>query len=131
MERALSFSSYPSGHVLNLTSFFGTLLILSWLAMQPTWYRLILQVMSAVLVVCIGVARIYSGEHWPSDIVAGYLQASVVVALTVLLYISLGQRPRRGVRKPERLLVAPPVSGACLVTLGAGGGWFYRRCRQW
>jgi membrane-associated phospholipid phosphatase len=87
VERMLGLGSYPSGHVLNLTSFFGSLFILSWLGMRPTWYRGILQILSAVMVVCIGVARIYSGEHWPSDVLAGYLQGSIVVALTCLLYV--------------------------------------------
>lgn len=39
VERLLGLGSYPSGHVLNLTSFFGSLFILSWLGMRPTWYR--------------------------------------------------------------------------------------------
>jgi membrane-associated phospholipid phosphatase len=87
VERVLGFSSYPSGHVVNLTAFFGSLLVLSWLGMRPTWYRAIMQILGAVLIACIGVARIYSGEHWPSDVLAGYLQGSVVVALTVSLYL--------------------------------------------
>lgn len=101
VERLLGFGSYPSGHVLILTSFFGSLLILSWLGMRPSWYRTLLQAISVVLIVCIGVARIYSGEHWPSDVLAGYLQGSIVVALTCLLYSrrihqpSLGSAPAR------------------------------------
>ena len=87
VERVLGLGSYPSGHVLNLTSFFGSFFILTWLGMRPTWYRGMMQSLSALLVVCIGVARIYSGEHWPSDVVAGYLQGSIVVALTLLLYM--------------------------------------------
>ena len=84
VERVLGPGSYPSGHVLNLTAFFGSLFILSWLGMRTTWHRAVMQGVSAVLVVGIGVARIYSGEHWPSDVLAGYLQGSVVVAFTLL-----------------------------------------------
>jgi membrane-associated phospholipid phosphatase len=87
VETLLGPGSYPSGHVLNLTAFFGSLFILSWLSMPPSWYRTVIQSVSAVLIVCIGVARIYSGEHWPSDVLAGYLQGSIVVALTLLLYV--------------------------------------------
>ncbi len=102
VERLLGLGSYPSGHVLNLTSFCGSLLILSWLGMRPAWYRTAMQGLSSVLVVCIGVARIYSGEHWPSDVLAGYLQGSIVVAMTLLVYIrrpaatSLRARRRSG-----------------------------------
>ena len=94
VERVLGLGSYPSGHVLNLTAFFGSLLILSWLGMRPTWYRMIMQGISVVLVLCIGLARIYSGEHWPSDVLAGYLQGSVVVALTLLVYGRRSAAPR-------------------------------------
>lgn len=87
VERVLALGSYPSGHVVNLTAFFGSLFILSWLAMRPAWYRGVMQGLGAALIVCIGVARIYSGEHWPSDVLAGYLQGSIVVALTWLLYL--------------------------------------------
>jgi membrane-associated phospholipid phosphatase len=87
VQRALGFGSYPSGHVVTLTAFFGSLFVLSWLGMRPTWRRGMLQCLSAVLVLCIGVARIYSGEHWPSDVLAGYLQGSIIVALTVWLYL--------------------------------------------
>jgi undecaprenyl-diphosphatase len=96
VEQVLGLGSYPSGHVLNLTSFFGSLFILSWLGMRPTWHRAVMQCLSALLVVCIGVARIYSGEHWPSDVLAGYLQGSVVVALTLLVYIRRPPPPGPG-----------------------------------
>ena len=96
VERVLGLGSYPSGHVLNLTSFFGSLLILSWLGMRATWYRAVMQSLSALLVVCIGIARMYSGEHWPSDVLAGYVQGSVVVALTVLLYLGWPPAARWG-----------------------------------
>jgi len=94
VETVLGLGSYPSGHVLNLTAFFGSLFILSWLGMRPTWQRTLLQIVSLVLVACIGVARIYSGEHWPSDVLAGYLQGSLVVALTLLLYLHRAQQHR-------------------------------------
>jgi len=86
VERLLGLGSYPSGHVLNLTAFFGSLFLLSWMGMPPSWYRTVMQWLCAVLIVCIGVARIYSGEHWPSDVLAGYVQGSIVVALTLLVY---------------------------------------------
>jgi len=95
VERMLGLGSYPSGHVLNLTAFFGALFILSWLAMRPTWYGRVMQAASAALVVSIGVARIYSGEHWPSDVLAGYLQGSIVVALTWMLYLHRPNATRR------------------------------------
>jgi membrane-associated phospholipid phosphatase len=100
VERVLGFGSYPSGHVLNLTAFFASLFILTWLGMRPTWYRAVLQIVSVVLVGCIGVARIYSGEHWPSDVLGGYLQGSIVVALALLVYL---RHPARRGQAPHHI----------------------------
>jgi membrane-associated phospholipid phosphatase len=87
VERLLGIGSYPSGHVLNLTAFFGSVFFLAWVALPPRrWYRVVVLVISGLVVLLIGVARVYSGEHWPSDVLAGYLQGSVVVVLTVLVY---------------------------------------------
>lgn len=96
VERLLGLGSYPSGHVLNLTAFFGSMFILTRIGMPATWYRTVMQCVSVVLIVCIGVARIYSGEHWPSDVLAGYLQGSIIVALTLLLYLHRPIRARPG-----------------------------------
>ena len=49
----------------------------------------------------IGAACIYSGEHWPSNVLAGHLQGSIVVALTLLVYIH---------RPTENLIVAPALA---------------------
>ena len=103
VERLLSLGGYPSGHVVNLTAFFGSLFVLVWLCMPSTWYRIVMQAVAALLIMCIGVARIYSGEHWPSDVLAGYLQGSIVVAVTLLLYL---HHPTTGTR------TRPPVGPA-------------------
>jgi undecaprenyl-diphosphatase len=86
VEQLLGSGSYPSGHVVDFTAFFGTLFLLACMGSFAIWFRRIALFVSAVMIVCIGFARIYSGEHWPSDVLAGYLQGSIVAALALLLY---------------------------------------------
>ena len=95
VEQMLGFGSYPSGHVLVITAFFGTLFCLALLGLRERWYRPLVMCASGVLVLAIGVARIVSGEHWPSDVLAGYLLGSVIVASTLLLY-RWRRRSRKG-----------------------------------
>jgi membrane-associated phospholipid phosphatase len=125
VERVLGLGSYPSGHVVNLTAFFGSLFILSWLAMRPTWYRRVMQGFGVALIVSIGAARIYSGEHWPSDVLAGYLQGSIVVALTWLLYLHRESATQRS--QPAQALRASRVDRDLSRERGDSGAARYRR----
>ena len=40
---------------------------------------------AAVLVIAIGLSRIYLGVHYPSDVIAGYLAAAVWVGTVIVL----------------------------------------------
>ncbi len=69
--------SFPSGHALGALCFFG---ILAWLVaanVKSTMGKIELYVTAAFLILSIGLSRIYLGVHYPSDILAGYLVASV------------------------------------------------------
>ncbi len=79
----IPFGSFPSGHVLNLTAFFGCLLYLAVTRLRAGPLRALVVVVCAALVAAIGFARVSSGEHWPSDVLGGYLLGSLWLALTV------------------------------------------------
>ncbi len=69
--------SFPSGHALGSFCFFG---ILAWLIaanVKSTMGKVEIYLTAALLIVFIGLSRVYLGVHYPSDIVAGYLVASV------------------------------------------------------
>jgi len=76
----LSDKSYPSGHVLAFTVFFGFLLY--WLNRKSISLILIL------LIVSIGISRVYLGVHWPSDVLGGYILGIIWLFFTIRLYNS-------------------------------------------
>lgn len=78
--------SFPSGHVLYFTAFFGFLLFLTYALLKASWYRALLLVIFGGLVGLVGISRIYEGQHWASDVLAAYLLGSVWLTLTVYVY---------------------------------------------
>lgn len=85
--------SYPSGHVLAFTIFFGFLL---YLLIKRTTHRargIIPAIVFILLIATIGISRIYLGAHWPSDVLGGYLLGIIWLLLAIRLYNSYhGQR---------------------------------------
>jgi undecaprenyl-diphosphatase len=78
--------SFPSGHVLFFTTFFGFLLFLAFTLFKHAWWRTCLLVILVAMIALIGPSRIYMGQHWASDVIAAYLLGSVWLALSVLVY---------------------------------------------
>jgi undecaprenyl-diphosphatase len=78
--------TYPSGHVASYLMVFGFLAYLCWLLMRPSWLRTLLLLVLIGLVVAVGPVRIYLGEHWPSDVAAGYLVGWLGLMIVVRLY---------------------------------------------
>lgn len=64
--------SFPSGHAMMSLIFYGLLayLILKITSGKPIKY--IIGIMAAMLIILIGVSRIYLGVHYPSDVIAGF-----------------------------------------------------------
>ncbi|MDR6883744.1 phosphatase PAP2 family protein [Bacillus sp. 3255] len=65
--------SFPSGHGMVSSLFYGLIGYLFWLAVRERFKAAwLIPAATAVLVVCIGLSRIYLGVHYPSDVLAGF-----------------------------------------------------------
>ncbi|MFC4778897.1 phosphatase PAP2 family protein [Paenibacillus sp. GCM10023252] len=78
--------SFPSGHSMGAASFYGILTYLLWRHMSGKTARGLLLAASGVMIVGIGVSRIYLGVHYPSDVVGAYLISFAWLALAVLIF---------------------------------------------
>jgi membrane-associated phospholipid phosphatase len=78
--------SFPSGHVLTYTAFFGFLFFLGYTLLKPSFARTVLLAVLGSLVALVGVSRIYVGDHWASDVIGAYLLGSLWLVLTVYVY---------------------------------------------
>lgn len=78
--------SFPSGHVLQYTAFFGFLIFLAYSLLKPSWGRTAIYLVLGSLVALVGLSRIYLGDHWASDVTGAYLLGSLWLALSITVY---------------------------------------------
>ncbi|HEX7976013.1 MAG TPA: phosphatase PAP2 family protein [Anaerolineales bacterium] len=90
--------SFPSGHVMFYTAFFGFLWFLSYTLLKHSWRRTVLLFLFMGLVLLVGPSRIYEGEHWASDVFGAYLLGSLTLLAAVAFY--RWGKPRFSARQP-------------------------------
>jgi undecaprenyl-diphosphatase len=78
-------SSYPSGHTGAAVAYSAIVVVLLWHT-RRRWIRGLAIAVAAILPVCVGLARMYRGMHFFTDVVFGALLggASVIATVKVL-----------------------------------------------
>lgn len=89
-------ASFPSGHVMGAVLFYGFLAVVSYRIANPL-LRGAVQGASLVVILLVGVVRVWEGAHWPTDVLAAYALGGALLAPLAALYLkldaSLGQLP--------------------------------------
>jgi undecaprenyl-diphosphatase len=90
--------SFPSGHALNATVFYGVVLLV-FLPIIPRLLRKLATGLVIALVVAIGFSRVAIGVHYPTDVIGGWLLGAAWLAITAHAFghwrAETGQPPRR------------------------------------
>ena len=79
------FDSFPSGHTLFATILLGLTIMFVTTWVRDPLRRRTLQGVLALLVLAVGLSRVYLELHWPSDVLGGYWYGGV--ALTELAWL--------------------------------------------
>jgi len=77
--------SFPSGHSMNSFIFYTSLSFFIFRKLKNRLLKNVLIILSALLILFIGISRIYLGAHYPSDVLAGYV-AGLCWFVIVLLF---------------------------------------------
>jgi undecaprenyl-diphosphatase len=94
VPRAAAGYSFPSGHAYNALLLYGLILVLVTLYVRDRRLRLPLQVFGVWTILACGLQRVYTGVHWPSDVIAGYWLGGLVLAVLLVLGLFVTGRLR-------------------------------------
>ena len=76
--------SFPSGHSMGSVIFYGFVMYLVLRSRKSELFKGLAISMMGVLVVLIGISRIYLGAHFPSDVLAGFIAGAIWLILSIL-----------------------------------------------
>ena len=83
LESAPQSMGFPSGHATFAMVLGGALVYLAWQRIESRRLRWVLCAGLALLILAVGLSRIYLGVHWPSDVLGGYLYGALMLAFLV------------------------------------------------
>ena len=83
--------SFPSGTATASILLLGFLIYLISEFVAPRKLRIGLQLALGMAIVLLGLFRMLAGEHWPSDLVGGYMAGSLALVAIIWAYRKLKQ----------------------------------------
>lgn len=93
--------SYPSGHAMSAIAFYGFLIYLIFQIKMNHWVRIFLTLLFSLLILGIGLSRIYLGVHFPSDVAGGFIAGLIWVAFCIVLFNVIDLLRKRKTTKGE------------------------------
>ena len=85
---------FPSGHATGAMVLYGALFLLAGALVPHKGARLLFRSLCVFMIVATGLARVYSGVHWPSDVIGGYVFGLIALAPVFLFYRLAVERMR-------------------------------------
>lgn len=78
-------SSFPSGHTAAAVCLYGALVALVLVRVRSRWLRVVVIACAVAVVAVVGVARLYRGAHYPTDVLTSVLFAVPWLMVTLAL----------------------------------------------
>jgi undecaprenyl-diphosphatase len=110
--------SFPSGHSTLAATVYGTVAYLLIRGIRQDRWKVLVGSGAVLVVLAIGVSRIYLGVHYPSDVLAGWAAGALWVVLVLLAEQVWAPRRLRPLSPPRRVVT---WSSAVVLVLAASG----------
>lgn len=78
--------SFPSGHAASSVILFGMISFLVWKRVKSKILKILTIIASVILMLIIGLSRVYLNVHWLSDVLAGYFLGLFLLFLGIYLF---------------------------------------------
>lgn len=78
--------SYPSGHAMAAMAFYGFIIYLTYRFEMNSLLKYSAILLLTLVILSIGISRIYLGVHFPSDIAGGYIAGLIWVFFCILIF---------------------------------------------
>lgn len=78
--------SFPSGHSMASLICYGGIVFLIFHLTQKNWIRWTACLFAILIIIMVGISRIYLGVHFPSDVLGGFCLAGSWLSLTTAFY---------------------------------------------
>ena len=75
--------SYPSGHSMIAVCVYGIMIYLINKKVQNKTLKIALSILLTILILSIGISRIYVGVHYPSDVLGGFILSTVILLINL------------------------------------------------
>lgn len=79
--------SFPSSHIMMSTIFYGMIIYFIWNYIKNKRLKYILSIAISLLIICIGLSRIYLGIHYATDVFSGFIIGLVYTIMFIKFYI--------------------------------------------